>query len=55
MKEEMKWQNIEEIKGMGIKATDAQGNTYWAGSYATLIEKNSEDGHNIYLQKIISV
>ena len=51
MKEEMKWQNIEEIKGMGIKATDAQGNTYWAGSYATLIEKNSEDGHNIYLQK----
>jgi Cu+-exporting ATPase len=48
---ELKWQQIEEVKGLGIKATDKDGNTYWAGSYKTLIDPTVEDGHNIYVQK----
>ena len=48
---EIKWQQIEEVKGLGIKATDKEGNTYWAGSYKTLLDPTIEDGHNIYVQK----
>ncbi len=50
-KEDIKWKTIEEIKGMGIQATDKEGNTYFAGSFATLKEIKAEDGHNIYIQK----
>jgi len=49
--EAIKWQHIEEIKGMGIKATDKEGNIYWAGSFKTLLKKEAEDGHNVYIQK----
>jgi Cu+-exporting ATPase len=50
-KEEIKWATIEEVKGIGIKATDKQGNNYWAGSFKSLVDKNVEDGHNVYIQK----
>ncbi len=50
-KEDIKWKTIEEVKGMGIQATDKEGNTYFAGSFATLKEIKAEDGHNIYIQK----
>ena len=49
--EVIKWAQIDEIKGMGIQATDKDGNTYWAGSFKTLEDKTTEDGHNIYIQK----
>ena len=49
--ETIKWQHIEEIKGMGIKATDKEGKIYWAGSFKTLGQLNAEDGHNVYIQK----
>ena len=50
-KEGIQWAQIEEVKGMGIQATDKEGNTYWAGSFKTLSDKTTEDGHNIYIQK----
>lgn len=56
-KTEIKWRSIEEVKGLGIKAVDTEGNTYWAGSYKTIIQKapvtstDIEQGHNVYLQK----
>jgi Cu+-exporting ATPase len=50
-KEDIKWKTIEEIKGMGIQATDKEGNTYFAGSFASLKEIKAQDGHNIYIQK----
>ena len=50
-KTEIKWSTIEEVKGLGIKATDKEGNAYWAGSFKTLIDQTVEDGHNIYIQK----
>jgi Cu+-exporting ATPase len=45
------WAKIEEVKGIGIQATDKEGNQYWAGSFKTLVDQNVEDGHNIYIQK----
>ena len=50
-KEDIKWKTIEEVKGMGIQATDKEGNTYFAGSFATLKEIKAQDSHNIYIQK----
>ncbi|MFY8165992.1 MAG: heavy metal translocating P-type ATPase, partial [Sediminibacterium sp.] len=50
-KEEIKWATIEEVKGIGIKATDKEGNKYWAGSFKSLEDKHVEDGHNVYIQK----
>lgn len=47
----LKWSQVEEVKGMGIKATDKEGNNYWAGSYKTVEKPGVEDGHNIYIQK----
>jgi len=47
----IKWNQIEEVKGMGIKAIDKEGNTYWAGSFKTVENQQVEDGHNIYIQK----
>jgi Cu+-exporting ATPase len=49
--EAIKWQKIEEIKGMGIKAIDKEGHIYWAGSFKTLGLNIAEDGHNVYIQK----
>jgi Cu+-exporting ATPase len=49
--ESIKWQKIEEVKGMGIHATDKEGNIYWAGSFKTLGKIHTEDGHNVYIQK----
>lgn len=46
------WAKTEEIKGLGIKAIDKDGNQYWAGSFKTLADQNyKEDDHNIYIQK----
>ncbi len=45
------WASIEEVKGLGIKAIDKEGNQYWAGSYKIVADQKIEDGHNIYIQK----
>jgi Cu+-exporting ATPase len=45
------WASIEEVKGLGIKAIDKEGNQYWAGSYKIVADQSIEDGHNIYIQK----
>jgi P-type Cu+ transporter len=44
------WKKIEEIKGIGIKATDANGNIFEAGSYKMLL-RNDEKAHNIFVLK----
>jgi P-type Cu+ transporter len=46
----IKWKNIEEIKGIGIKAADVNGNIFEAGSYKMLL-KNDEAAHNIFVLK----
>ncbi len=50
-KEEIRWAKIEEIKGLGIIATDKEGNEYRAGSYRIAEKKSPDDNHNVYLLK----
>ncbi len=47
----IRWQQIEEVKGLGMQATDKEGNVYLAGSYKMMANETAEQGHNIYLSK----
>ena len=49
--DEIKWNKIEEIKGLGMKAVDMVGNEYWAGSFNVAKELTKEDHHNVYIVK----
>ncbi|TMI87695.1 MAG: cadmium-translocating P-type ATPase [Bacteroidetes bacterium] len=49
--DEIRWNKIEEIKGLGMKASDKEGNEYWAGSFNVAKEFTKEDNHNIYIVK----
>ena len=51
MKEEIRWAKIEEVKGLGMKATDKEGNEYWAGSFNVAKELTTESDHNVYIKK----
>lgn len=50
-KNEIKWKSIEEIKGLGIKATDNANNSYVIGSGKILQNVPGENTHNLYLIK----
>lgn len=43
------WKNIEEVKGKGMRASDAEGNVYALGSYKLASGLTTENNHNIYL------
>ena len=45
------WKTIEEVKGIGIKATDNEGNEYWAGSYKVISQNVTDKSHNIFVLK----
>ncbi len=45
------WKKIEEIKGIGLKAEDKDGNIFWAASYKKAKGLTPELSHNIYLIK----
>ena len=48
-KDEFKWNKIEEVKGLGMKALDKDGNEYWAGSYKLAEKFTEDDKHSIYV------
>ena len=50
-KDEIRWNKIEEIKGLGMKASDKDRNEYWAGSFNVAKEFTKDDGHNVYIIK----
>jgi P-type Cu+ transporter len=50
-KHPLKWQHIEETKGIGIKATDGNGNLFEAGSYKILRGEIDDARHSIYVLK----
>ncbi|HEX5026317.1 MAG TPA: cation-translocating P-type ATPase [Agriterribacter sp.] len=50
-KNDIRWKNIEEIKGFGIKATSKEGDEYLAGSFKMASALTTDDTHNIYLIK----
>ncbi|MDI9366693.1 MAG: cation-translocating P-type ATPase, partial [Flavobacterium sp.] len=48
--EVLRWQKIEEIKGLGMKASDKEGNTYWIGS-AKIDAQIEDNSHHLYVTK----
>lgn len=48
-KELIRWKNIEEIKGLGIRAEDKDGNIFLAGSYKILSEEITDKNHQIFI------
>jgi len=50
-KDEIRWAKIEEIKGLGMKATDREGNEYRAGSFKAAQHLTSDETHNVYIIK----
>lgn len=48
-KDEIRWSSMEEVKGLGMKATDREGNTYIAGSYKAAAHATADDTHNVYI------
>lgn len=49
--EEIRWSAIEEVKGLGMKAEDKEGNTWRAGSFKTAAAVTNDDTHNVYITK----
>lgn len=51
VKDEIRWAKIEEIKGLGMKAVDKEGNEFLAGSYKLAATVTTDRQHNIYVLK----
>ena len=50
-KNEIRWNKIDEIKGIGMMATDKEGNTYRAGSFKIAKQLTDDHHHNVYILK----
>lgn len=48
---EIRWQKIEEVKGLGMIATDKEGNEYKATSFKGVEHLTTDYSHNIYITK----
>jgi Cu+-exporting ATPase len=51
MKNDIRWTKVDEIKGLGIKATAANGDLYQAGSYKIAEALSNDETHNVYVVK----
>jgi len=51
IKDDIRWAKIEEIKGLGMQATDKEGNEYMAGSHKAAAQLTKDTAHNIYITK----
>jgi len=45
------WKKIEELKGLGMRAEDKEGNLFLLGSTQILTQETNNQSHNIYLFK----
>ncbi|MEJ0103217.1 MAG: cation-translocating P-type ATPase [Bacteroidota bacterium] len=50
-RDEIRWNKIEEIKGLGVKAEDKEGNIFIASSYKAAEQLTTDDKHNVYILK----
>ncbi len=50
-KQDIRWKKIEELKGLGVKGMDLEGNEYLAGSYAGANHLTNSAAHNVYVLK----
>ncbi len=47
----LRWSKTEEVKGLGMRAVDAAGNVYQAGSHKLVEGTAAEKGHSLYILK----
>ena len=47
----IRWKKAAEIKGVGVKGEDADGNIYEAGAKKLMSVENDSESHNIYVLK----
>ncbi|HTI93663.1 MAG TPA: cation-translocating P-type ATPase [Puia sp.] len=45
----LRWQKIEEVKGLGMRGETKEGDIYWAGSYRVAANLTSDATHNVYI------
>jgi len=45
----MRWNKVEEVKGLGMRGETSEGDVYWAGSYKVASELTGDDTHNVYI------
>lgn len=50
-KNEIRWKKIEEVKGLGMQATDMEGNSYRAVSFSGAKHLTNDESHNVYVLK----
>ena len=50
-KQELRWQKIEETKGLGMQAVSKEGDRYAAGGYKLASALSIDDTHNVYIIK----
>lgn len=50
-KDDIRWQKIEEIKGLGMWAVTKEGDVYSAGSYKMAEKLTTDNTHNVYIIK----
>jgi P-type Cu+ transporter len=46
---QLNWKKIEEEKGKGMRAVDADGNNFYAGSYEYAAAFTKDDSHSVYI------
>src|SRR6185312_3684263 len=44
-----RWANVEEIRGLGMRGTTAEGDIYWAGSYKVAERLTADASHSVYV------
>jgi Cu+-exporting ATPase len=45
----LRWQKVEEVKGLGMRGETKEGDIYWAGSYKVAANLTSDATHNVYI------
>ena len=48
-KSALRWQKVEEVKGLGMRGETKEGDIYWAGSYKVAADLTSDATHNVYI------
>lgn len=51
VKNEIRWRQIEEVKGLGMQGTDKEGNVYMAVSYKAVADLTNDKHHNVYITR----
>jgi P-type Cu+ transporter len=51
VKEDIRWNKVEEIKGVGMVATDKENNEYKAVSFKAAALLTGDEAHNVYIIK----